>query len=283
MVMPRWDPLHRVTDGTSSGETDPGKDGGSVLHNPDRAGGVGAATGDWIPALTGVRGLAVVLVLAFHVGLPIPSGGLVGVTLFFVLSGYLITSLLIKEWAATGSIDLARFFARRARRLVPAQIVVVGIVTVVGVVSDRAVDAVQDALLSIAYVANWARAYGDPMGLLNHIWSLSIEAQFYVIWPLAFVLVARKRLLHGRAIVAIVIGLAAGSTVLRAVLEGGADSGRIYFGTDVRADALLAGCALALIGVRSRLIVAIRPFRPLALVAFAMVNLMPTLDPVWSD
>ncbi len=245
---------------------------------------MGASTREWLPALTGVRGLAVAFVLAFHAGLPIPSGGLAGVTLFFVLSGYLITTWLVREHEATGSVDLRHFFARRARRLLPALLVVIGIVTAVGVVAGKGPEAVQDAALSITYVANWARADGDPMGLLNHIWSLSIEAQFYLIWPVAFVLATRKGLLQGGAMVPIVIGLAVGSTVLRAVLAAaGADGGRIYFGTDVRADALLAGCALALIGAHRSLTVAIRPFAPLTLLAFVMVNLMPTLDPVWSD
>ncbi len=254
------------------------------MRDPERAGEVGASTRDWLPALTGVRGLAVGLVLAFHSGLPIPSGGLGGVTLFFVLSGYLITTLLVRECEATGSVDLRQFFLRRARRLLPALIMVVAIVTAIGVVAGSAPAAIEDALLSISYLANWARAEGDPMGLLNHIWSLGIEAQFYVVWPLAFVVLARKGPMNRWRLGLLLAALAVGSTVLRSMLvAGGADDARIYFGTDTRADALLAGCTLALLRGRPEPVVGFRGIGPLAVVSFLAVCVMPTLHPLWPD
>jgi peptidoglycan/LPS O-acetylase OafA/YrhL len=236
---------------------------------------------EWRPGLSGVRGLAIVLVMAFHVGLPVTNGGVAGVTLFFVLSGYLITSLLIAERAKTGDVDLRAFAARRMRRLLPAMTCVVVVVAVaVGLAGD--VDGVaEDALLSMSYLANWARAAGDPMGLLNHIWSIAIEAQFYAVWPLVYLLLGRFGDHRGRPVVALLIGLAAVSTVWRGILiAGGASDARVYFGTDVRADALAGGAMLAVLGPQleriGRMGVGV-----ISVVAVLTVAMMPTLDPLW--
>jgi peptidoglycan/LPS O-acetylase OafA/YrhL len=136
------------------------------------------------PGLDGLRGLAVLLVLAQHLGLPVfRGGGLVGVLLFFVLSGFLITWLLLDERAATGRIDIRAFYARRARRLLPAFVamlaVVVGVAALVGNLGGIA----GPALVAGAYVANWSHLFDIDMGPLNHTWSLSVEEQFYIVWP----------------------------------------------------------------------------------------------------
>ena len=136
------------------------------------------------PGLDGLRGLAVLLVLAQHLGLPVfRGGGLVGVLLFFVLSGFLITWLLLDEHAATGRIDIRAFYVRRARRLLPAFVamlaVVVGVAALVGNLGGIA----GPAIVAGAYVANWSHLFDIDMGPLNHTWSLSVEEQFYIVWP----------------------------------------------------------------------------------------------------
>ena len=211
-----------------------------------RPGGGSATRLPWQPAITGVRGVAILLVVLFHAGAPVMSGGVVGVTLFFVLSGYLITSLLIAEHGAGGRVDLRAFVVRRARRLLPALVAVMVFVGAINAAAGATGSVVADSALTLAYVANWARAMGDPMGMWNHAWSLSIEEQFYLVAPLAFALLVRTRHPGSLMVIGILIGLAIGSTVLRAILiDAGASGARIYFGTDTRADSLLVGCALA--------------------------------------
>ena len=248
-----------------------------------RRGGGSAARLPWQPALSGVRGLAIILVLLFHVGLPVQSGGPVGVTLFFVLSGYLITSLLIAERRETGRVNLGAFVIRRARRLLPALVAVMVLVGAISIVRGGPGPAVADSVLTLAYVANWARAMGDPMGLWNHAWSLSIEEQFYLVAPLAFTLLARYRHPSSWTVIGVLAGLAIGSTVVRAVLiDAGASDARIYFGTDTRADALLVGCALAATRARWP---AWQPgpwIGPVAMVTLLVVASLPMAHPFWS-
>src|SRR3990167_8905445 len=145
------------------------------------------------PALDGIRGLAVAAVLAYHAGLPWARGGFLGVDAFFVLSGYLITSLLLAEWRAAGSIDLVAFWTRRARRLLPALFLVLA--GVVGYATAFAEPGQlgalrQDALATLGYVANWRQvfageSYFDQFSApspLRHTWSLAIEEQWYLLW-----------------------------------------------------------------------------------------------------
>jgi peptidoglycan/LPS O-acetylase OafA/YrhL len=222
-------------------------------------------------------------VLLFHVGLPVQSGGPVGVTLFFVLSGYLITSLLIAERRETGRVNLGAFVIRRARRLLPALVAVMVLVGAISIVRGGPGPAVADSVLTLAYVANWARAMGDPMGLWNHAWSLSIEEQFYLVAPPAFTLLARYRHPSSWTVIGVLAGLAIGSTVVRAVLiDAGASDARIYFGTDTRADALLVGCALAATRARWP---AWQPgpwIGPAAMVTLLVVASLPMAHPLWS-
>src|SRR5580658_5807511 len=156
----------------------------------------------YVPALDGVRGVAVVAVLLYHGGVSWAQGGFLGVEAFFVLSGFLITSLLLAEWAGSGRISLRHFWARRARRLLPALFVVVVVCAIYELVvgSSRAVpDFGADVLATALYVANWHQiwtgsGYFAQTGLvspLQHTWSLAIEEQFYLIWPLVLLALLR--------------------------------------------------------------------------------------------
>ena len=205
-----------------------------------------------IPALDGLRGVAVVGVLAFHLGHL--RGGYLGVDLFFVLSGFLITSLLLVERDATGRIDLARFWARRARRLLPALFLVLLAIAAYAATDPPAVamGALRgDALATLGYVANWHSIVADhgywdlfaAPSLLAHTWSLAIEEQLYVVWPLVVFVALR---FGRRALLVASLVLGAASALAMVVIHGaGDDTARVYFGTDTRAAAVLAGAALA--------------------------------------
>jgi peptidoglycan/LPS O-acetylase OafA/YrhL len=216
------------------------------------------------PALDGVRAFAVAAVVLFHAGVAGLSGGFLGVDAFFVLSGFLITSLLLAEHAATGSIRLVAFWGRRARRLLPALLVV--LVAVVAAGRSLAQDDVEvrllrgDALAALGYVANWRMTYrgGDYFtdsanpSPLQHTWSLGIEEQFYLIWPLvvlALLGLAAWRLSR-RLLLALCLVGAGASALAAAALYHPYDVDRAYYGTDTRAQALLIGAALAVLLAR---------------------------------
>src|SRR6478609_4461194 len=224
-----------------------------------------------VPALDGVRAVAVVAVLAFHGGLPGARGGFLGVDAFFVLSGYLITALLLAEWTRSGGrIDLAAFWGRRARRLLPALLVVVAAVAVGGrmLLPPEEVRLLRgDGIAALLYVANWRMILrgGDYFAQtaapspLEHTWSLGIEEQFYLAWPLVLCAVLWSRRRGGgvrrrlRVLVAVCVGGAAVSTVALARAYTVDDPGRAYYGTDTRGAALLVGAGLAaLLATRDR-------------------------------
>lgn len=203
------------------------------------------------PALDGLRAVAVGLVIADHARLPgFIGGGTIGVTLFFVLSGYLITSLLVAEREATGRVDLRGFYRRRAVRLLPALFVVLAVVVPLLVILDRP-GAILEGLAVAFYTGNWLLAGGFDMGPLNHTWSLAIEEQFYIALPLLMLpalLVLRQRWM---ALMALALALAIAAW-RGALLIDGATWNRLWAGTDTRADALLMGVGLALLGVSLR-------------------------------
>jgi peptidoglycan/LPS O-acetylase OafA/YrhL len=209
----------------------------------------GPATGfGYYPPLTGLRGVAIAMVVAGHLGLPVPGGGVVGVTLFFVLSGFLITSLIVAEAERNGTIDLPAFYLRRARRLVPPLVVVVGLFMALEAVVGLLPATIGNNLLALSYMSNWARAAGEPMGIWNHTWSLAIEEQFYLVWPALLLVVLSRNGLRSRWLIALILAAALASALLRALLLGaGAGDERIYFGSDTRAEAILLGSAIALV------------------------------------
>lgn len=216
----------------------------------------------YLSGLDGFRAVAVMAVLFYHAEFSWAKGGFLGVEVFFVISGYLITSLLLIEWLRTDKINLKAFWIRRARRLLPAVFLLLGVVAGGSALFLRdSLDRLGgDILAASTYVTNWFfifrgdsyfEAFGRPP-LLQHLWSLSIEEQFYVLWPILFVL--------GMAIVGgtskhatvrrfrwIAISGAIASTILMAGLFTPFDDpSRIYYGTDTRAAGILIGVALAL-------------------------------------
>jgi peptidoglycan/LPS O-acetylase OafA/YrhL len=208
------------------------------------------------PALDGVRGAAVLAVLLFHGGKL--QGGYLGVDAFFVLSGFLITSLLLAEHASSGRISLRSFWARRARRLLPALgLVLVGVAAYAAFVArpEELAEIRGDALATIGYVANWREILtdGDYWALfrapspLQHTWSLAIEEQFYLLWPVLVglvVAVPRGRDAAGR-VLALAISGAVASFALAQLLYDPTDTARVYYGTDTRLASILVGAALA--------------------------------------
>ncbi|KQC39881.1 acyltransferase [Frankia sp. ACN1ag] len=200
------------------------------------------------PALDGLRALAVLAVLCFHMNAL--SGGYLGVDVFLVLSGFLITGLLLAERDRTGAVSLGRFYVRRAFRLLPAfgVFVAVGAVLVVAV-KTRADqwDFLDNALTSLLYVNNYYRVFRPDSGgaWFGHTWSLSLEEQFYLIWPAVLVLLCRRPAAR-RRLPAILGAAAVAVFAWREILIAvGVGDPRIYFGLDTRADALLVGAGLA--------------------------------------
>ena len=209
----------------------------------------------YMPGLDGLRAVAVLGVLLYHAELPVARGGFLGVEVFFVISGYLITMLLYAEWRATGRIDVRRFWLRRARRLLPALVLLIAATLAITALlqPDDLLTFRDDALAALTYVMNWQlilnhSSYFDRVGRtsLQHLWSLAIEEQFYLVWPLLFgALVCYMR---RTALVIVVLAGAVASTLLMALLfVPDSDPSRIYYGTDTRAAGLLFGAAFALV------------------------------------
>ncbi|HRG98742.1 MAG TPA: acyltransferase, partial [Polyangiaceae bacterium] len=240
-----------------------------------------------VPALDGLRGAAVLGVLFFHSEGALP-GGYLGVDLFFVLSGYLITSLLVAEHARTAAVALGPFWVRRARRLLPAVLALmpaIGLYCAVWAKHGELAGVRRDALATLGYVANWRaiftnKSYWDLFAApspLEHTWSLAIEEQFYVLWPLACWAALRR---SRRALLALSLALAAASVALMAWRYAPGHTARVYLGTDTRASGMLLGAALACVltperrleGARGRLLDA-GSFLALALLAVAWARL----------
>jgi len=146
------------------------------------------------PALDGVRGIAVIAVVLFHLPLPWSREGYAGVDVFFALSGFLITSLLLRERSVSASIDLRAFYARRALRLVPALVVLVAGVVGIALVSGHLASVLPGAIATLLYLSNWWNfSSGHDMPLLEHTWTLSIEEHFYLVWPIILIGLASAR------------------------------------------------------------------------------------------
>lgn len=236
----------------------------------------------YMPGLDGLRAVAVLAVIAYHLNLGWAPGGLLGVGVFFVLSGYLITDLLLAQRERYGHIRLGQFWTRRARRLLPALWVMLGVVVLwVSIATPGQLGGLRgDVVAALLYVSNWWYAlqhvsyfasFGPPSPL-GHLWSLGIEEQFYLVWPLLLVAgAAMVRPRHAQAEplvlqlrpgillrpvipVVVVLLLAAASAIAMALLyQPGADPNRVYYGTDTRAFELLLGAALAFVWPSRRL------------------------------
>jgi peptidoglycan/LPS O-acetylase OafA/YrhL len=222
----------------------------------------------YLPALDGLRAFAVAGVIAYHFGFHWANGGYLGVDFFFVLSGFLITSLLAGEWVATRQIRLRQFWARRAKRLLPAVLLLLVVLTLYDWLGGPNIGSGTfrpDAIATLFYYANWHLIFAHQSYFtqflapspLKHTWSLAIEEQFYLVWPLAtlamFGLAKRAgprgpRPFRRRLALAVSMVVAAASALEMALLyHPGVDPSRIYYGTDTRAFELLIGAVLALL------------------------------------
>lgn len=194
-----------------------------------------------VRALDGLRGVAILLVVAVH-ATGFPPGGHLGVDLFFVLSGFLITTLLLEERAATGRLSLRDFYARRGRRLLPALALLLA--AYLAIDAAKGTDGLKTVALAGLYLGNAVQAFSQVNALarsgLEHLWSLAEEEQFYLLWPLLLPLVARGRPLR-------VLGTAVAVLCLwrYGLFSGHATHHRLYNGPDTHADGLVAGAALA--------------------------------------
>ena len=209
-----------------------------------------------LPALDGIRALAIMAVVLYHGDLEWFPGGLLGVEVFFVLSGYLITSLLWSELRATNQIGIGTFLTRRARRLFPALFVMLFVVVAAWVLflPTEIARTRGDVAAAATYTSNWYLIHSDhsyfvtftrpsPFG---HLWSLAIEEQFYLLWPPVLYLLWRFVKRPGRVAAVIGAGAAASFAALMLLYHGG-DPSRVYYGTDTRASGLLIGAALAVL------------------------------------
>lgn len=232
---------------------------GPVMPRPPRGRTI---TFGYIPALDGIRAVAVLGVLLYHGGAPLSTGGFLGVNMFFVLSGFLITALLLGEWARRLTIHLGQFWARRARRLLPALLLLlVGVAAYAHFLASAGEFATLrlDSLSTLFYVANWHFIVGGSNYFaqaaqpspLSHMWSLAIEEQFYIVWPpvVLALLHAGRRLRPPRQLLpvlcAAVIGVLASAADMRWSYLHHAQATRLYEGTDTRCQDILVGAVLA--------------------------------------
>ena len=211
----------------------------------------------YLPGLDGMRALAVIAVVLFHSPLAVATGGFLGVEVFFVISGYIITRALLTEREERGRIALGRFWLRRARRLLPALfLLLAGVAAWSALFAEGELAGLRrDMGAAFFYVTNWdlivtGENYFDSWerpSLLRHLWSLAVEEQFYLIWPLLLIgglAIVRKRAL---LLALILAGAAVSAGVMAALHEPGGSVSRIYYGTDARASGLLIGAALAFV------------------------------------
>ncbi|GIO99239.1 acyltransferase [Paenibacillus lautus] len=224
--------------------------------------------GRYMPGLDGLRAFAVLAVIVYHLDSRWAPGGLLGVGVFFVLSGYLITDILIAQWKRDGRLGWKGFWLRRIRRLMPALLVMIAVVVAWITLFDHSqlASVHGDVLSALLYVNNWWRIYHEvsyfssfgPPSPFGHFWSLAVEEQFYLLWPLLLVIglrfVTRWRLLGLTLLLAFLSALA-----MALIYEPGSDPSRVYYGTDTRAFALLIGAALAMVWPSRKLTVKAAP------------------------
>ena len=205
----------------------------------------------YVPELDGMRGLAVLAVIMFHARVPWFRGGFIGVDIFFVLSGFLITSLLVQEYNSRQHIDLKNFYMRRVLRLGPALVAFLAIFVSISLLmldAEKARSNIIDTLITLFYFTNWSWAFQiHPSQPLGHTWSLSIEEQFYIIWPTLLITFLRFTRSRINVIFAVVLLLLSSWLTRICLAAGGASVDRLYDGLDTRGDELLIGCLLGII------------------------------------
>ncbi|MFX3632550.1 MAG: acyltransferase family protein [Candidatus Pristimantibacillus sp.] len=214
-------------------------------------------SGRYMPGLDGLRAIAVIAVIAYHLNVKGMPGGLLGVSLFFVLSGYLITDLWLRRRAQQSGPQLKTFWISRAKRLLPAMIVMLALVVLVLFLFDssRLILLRGDIGSALLYINNWWLIFHDvsyfesfgPPSPFGHLWSLAVEEQFYLLWPL--VLTAALRFVPRRGQLALwtLLGAAMSAGAMALLYQPGLDPSRVYYGTDTRAFGLLIGAALAMV------------------------------------
>jgi peptidoglycan/LPS O-acetylase OafA/YrhL len=254
----------------------------------------------YMPGLDGLRAIAVLAVIAFHLGFDWAPGGMLGVGVFFTLSGYLITDILLAQLNQRGRIKLGAFWLARARRLLPALFVMLAIVVAwVTVFGPAQPDQFREGVISaIFYINNWQQIFADVSyfarfeaeGPLDHLWSLSVEEQFYILWP--FLLLIGVKLVHETPLPSgvrprlalLTIAGAITSSILMAVLyEPSFDPSRLYFGTDTRAGGLLFGAALAMVWPSRKLSRRIAPQARNTLDALGVAGLLVIALMIWRN
>ena len=245
-----------------------------------------------LPGLDGLRGIAVLAVIIYHADVSLLVGGFLGVDVFFVLSGFLITSLLIDELTRTNSIDRARFYLRRIRRLMPALFLVLFFSVLVSglFVLDAAYHVRRDLPWASTFVLNWSYLFFEQSyfvnisrpPLLQHLWSLSVEEQFYVIWPILILAFYKVKIgnLTPRVkifIASAVMAIASTAWMVYLSVENGFpipnDPSRVYFGTDTHAMGLLVGCAAAALWRPERLNERLTPDRATAMNGLGIISI----------
>ena len=227
---------------------------GSPPHRTDRKESSGSGL-PYMPGVDGLRAFAVAAVIAYHSELNNAPGGLLGVEIFFVISGYLITALLLGEFSQANSINLRNFWERRARRLLPALFLYVGGSTALAyATADDVIPTKGEIAATLGYVYNWFGIFQDISytqvfernNFFHHLWSLAVEEQFYLLWPL-ITIVFLKYMSRRIAITAVVVGIVASTAIRWILYEPFQDPLRVYYGTDTRASALLIGALLAFV------------------------------------
>jgi peptidoglycan/LPS O-acetylase OafA/YrhL len=245
----------------------------------------------FVPALNGLRGIAILLVMGNHIPLrqyhSLLPGGFVGVDVFFVLSGFLITTLLVQELNGTGAISLRNFYIRRVLRLGPALLLMLIVVCTLSFVlfdQKRARQNCVHALIALFYASNWVKALShDGLGVVAQTWSLSVEEQFYIIWPLLLLTVLRAPG-RSRNLIIVAAALAALSWIdgIYLAINGAKDS-RLCFGLDSRGNTLMIGCILGVVltsGCMSgnmkraihKILVILAPLSLVCLIAFSITG-----------
>ena len=245
-----------------------------------------------LPGLDGLRGIAVLAVIIYHADVSMLVGGFLGVDVFFVLSGFLITALLIDELTRNNTVDRARFYMRRIRRLMPALFLVLFFSVLVSglFVLDAAYHVRRDLPWAVTFVLNWSYLFFEQSyfvnisrpPLLQHLWSLSVEEQFYVIWPILLIALYKVKIRNISPRVkiftaSIFLALASTAWMIHLSVSNGFpipnDPSRVYFGTDTHAMGLLIGCAAAALWRPDRLNERLTPDRATAMNGLGFLSL----------